>query len=479
VYSPNFLSAIAIRTGVRPSCAFLVLLLGGAAFLFGVWQISPILVLAVVAFLSLAYLVRNLEVGLYALIASGFFLGLQVDFTTGTWRTVPFISGLNAPLVEFIGLVSLFALSVAWLIRLRPFSTHLLVKKLWGFRFYGTFLLVALVSAVTVFDGITGESLRYVLRIMFFAYAAFFWFPLVIIRERYTLDVVVRIWCWVGIGIALFGLSSLFMVSQGEIIRLVPYNFLGYAPLGYNHNLLAEPLVALTPLVAAVAYHSKGRKRTVLMSGAILMAIVALLTLSRAAWLAMIVQVAVFVWCLWRTHTGKVVSDMARKVGMVGLFLVPILAYMVYFLQTSIVASSTSARYAATEVAWFYTLREPVIGYGPGTYQKLLADTYAYTVDFGEPLEAHGFLQKVLLEDGVVGLILFGLFLIAILVFLSQKERTAHPLDRPLALGFFLMVVGIIVFELFNTSYFQSVMWLPLGVAVAGAHLLRRDSSVA
>jgi len=36
-------------------------------------------------------------------------------------------------------------------------------------------------------------------------------------------------------------------------------------------------------------------------------------------------------------------------------------------------------------------------------------------------------------------------------------------------------VLGIVVFELFNTSYFNAVMWMPIGVALASTKRLRKD----
>ncbi len=474
---PHFLSLAESRRDARPSCAFLVFLLVGTALLFGVWQVSPFLSVITLLCVSVIFLSLHVRVGFFALISLGFFLGLTLDFSTFTWaKPLPFLAQLNAPLVEFLALAALVALSIAWLVNSAPVSARLFVDRLWGFRFYGVFIAIAFLSTLTVFDGLVYESMRYVVRVLCFAYLAFFWFPLIMIRNRKTLDMVVTIWSILGIAIALFGFSSLFLAPQASVIRLVPYGFFGFAPLLYNHNLLAEPLVALLPIVGAVALRKTGYARTGYLVGAWLVALAALLTLSRAAWLALIVQLVALCALLWQTHTKARVAVLARRLGIVALVFIPILGYMAYFLQTSIVSSSNSARYAASEVAWFYTLRHPVIGNGPGSYQKLLGDTYAYTLDFGDPLEAHGFIQKILVEEGFLGLSFFLLFLMAILVFLYDKQATVAEEDRPLAIAFFLMPLGMMVFELFNTSYFQSVFWLPLGVAVAGSMLLKRRS---
>ncbi len=472
--APNFLRTTILDLKAKPSCALLTTLIVWLALVMGFWPWQPAVSAVLLGILVVVILSRHLEIGLYVILFFGFFLGWQIDFSRFAWaKTLPIIPGLNAPLVEFLAVGCLLALAVAWFLRMPGASTHLLVQKLWGFRYYGLFLLLALVSAFMVYDGITGSSFKYWFRVMAFAYVAFLWFPLIVIRDREIFYRAVKLWAFLAIGIALFGLSSLVAVSQGAVVRLVPYNIFGIAPLGYNHNLLAEPLVVLLPLVVALAMEGKKRERTWYLLGAGIIGLAALLTLSRAAWLAMLTQAMVAVLFLSRQGVKAKFVEWSKSILPFLVVFLPILLYMGYFLTTSIVASSTSARVAASEATWFYALREPWLGYGPGTYQKLLGETNAYTIDFGEPLDAHGFLQKVLLEEGGLGVLFFLGFLLYVFMTVWRQVRYSHEGDRPMAIALLLMVTGIMVFELFNTSYFQSVMWLPFGVAIAGVHVLR------
>ena len=98
----------------------------------------------------------------------------------------------------------------------------------------------------------------------------------------------------------------------------------------------------------------------------------------------------------------------------------------------------------------------------------MLGDSYIYRLDYGDPLDGHGFIQKIILEEGYVGLILFVSFLIWNILLLYKYRR-----DRYVSI-MLLTVVGAVVFQLFNTSYFNSVMWLPLGVASASVLQARK-----
>jgi hypothetical protein len=57
-------------------------------------------------------------------------------------------------------------------------------------------------------------------------------------------------------------------------------------------------------------------------------------------------------------------------------------------------------------------------------------------------------------------------------LFGPRKKNKQH---RELALTLFIMASGAVIFQLFNTSYFNSVMWMPLGIATAGAVLIKQD----
>jgi cell division protein FtsW (lipid II flippase) len=78
-----------------------------------------------------------------------------------------------------------------------------------------------------------------------------------------------------------------------------------------------------------------------------------------------------------------------------------------------------------------------------------------------------------LAETGALGFLTF----FALLGYIIWRLFSAYrqmPEDSPykyILLALMLSAAGSIIFQLFNTSYFVSKLWLPLGVALAAARL--------
>jgi O-antigen ligase len=149
-----------------------------------------------------------------------------------------------------------------------------------------------------------------------------------------------------------------------------------------------------------------------------------------------------------------------------------ILSYMAIFLTSSIVKDATKSRLTATEVVIFYVERSPILGYGPGMFIPIFENTKDFIQEYGVALDGHGFIQKVSLENGLVGLVLFVTIMLYIVFFIWRAQHRAQE-DRVLYIFLFIMVVGEVIFQSFNTSYFISVLWLPIGVALTAAGFLK------
>jgi len=92
-----------------------------------------------------------------------------------------------------------------------------------------------------------------------------------------------------------------------------------------------------------------------------------------------------------------------------------------------------------------------------------------FLMDFGDPLDAHGFGQKILSEQGIVGLVFF-IFLLGRIVQTLVAAVKTLPLgsaERRTMLLFSLGALGLIFYEMFNTTYYSAKMWLPIGAAFA------------
>ena len=93
-------------------------------------------------------------------------------------------------------------------------------------------------------------------------------------------------------------------------------------------------------------------------------------------------------------------------------------------------------------------------------------------MEFGDPLESHGFVQKLLTETGILGLISF----VSLLIYLGNKHLQGYAkakflTNKRIITCLMMVFVGLVLFELFSTSYFVANMWLPIGVGLAGVKL--------
>ena len=380
---------------------------------------------------------------------------------------------LNAPVVDIVAVLAIAVLGIEWLMKKgwKDASWRHIPGEL---KWYLLFILSAAVSILFAYNQEYSNSVWHWLRYVVFSYLAYLVVPYLVIDKEKTAKKVLRIWLGVGILVALYGLSSLFIQDfLTHWSRVRPFSIFVWMPLGINHNQLAEVLVAIVPLGvywSLLAHREKRRGLGLYILATVLMLVICLLTLSRAAWVALAVQ-AVIAFIFYQ----KKLLDWGAKNRILvysGLLVAAMAAgLMLYFVSTSnIVSSSNSARLETTKIVFYYLNYSPFFGFGPGAYTKVLGDTRAYGMDFGEPLEAHGFIQKIMIEEGFVGFSFFALFLIACFAHLWQAQRGYGP-GQLLSRTLLIMALGGVVFQLFNTEYFSAVMWMPLGVALAYARL--------
>lgn len=416
------------------------------------------------------FLSLHLEWGLYGLMLLGFFHGWVIDLSQyQSLQRIPYLGGTNAPAVDFFAILLFAAVLTSVAFRFAPIYWRTALHMLPGWQWYGLFLLVGAASLSRVFDHDIAGGVKYLLRPMFFVYAMFVGLVCFVMQRKRVLARVLRIWFWVGSAIALFGAIAFFRAfGSGGWPRVAPFGIGGVAPLGYNHNLLAEVLVVIIPIGIYLAAKGKRHMRGWYIVGTAGMVAIALLTLSRAAWISLGVGSLFILYWYHKAIVGWF-NKHGQAAYLAGIGALAVAVYMIFFLGSNIVTSSNEARIVSTDVALFYAARSPIVGNGPGTFIPILANTELFTLDFGDPLDAHGFIQKIILEEGIVGLVFFCLFLFFVLRVLWRKQ--ADKKNRFLFHMLFLCALGAILFQLFNTSYFNANMWLPIGLALAAAQM--------
>ncbi len=349
---------------------------------------------------------------------------------------------------------------------------------------FGAFAFLAaahVFSALSSADPDPIRVIKYALRPVFLSYLLFVLLPANLIRSLRRFVRAAMILASVGFVFALDGLRSMLQFSGDEfaIHRAHPLPILGYSPLGDNHNLLAELLVFTAPLaLAAAVFVRDPRLRGLLRFAAAVMALVALFTFARSAWIALALQFAFLTATIWRKR-----SPIAGRVRTALLFLlIPLAIGMAIFSASPEVKSSTDARAALTAISFHLFLQHPWVGTGAGAFVDQLARIRAYVVDFGDPIDAHGVWQKLAAETGTLGLIAFAFVFLRACQWLRHFWERAQPWpeEREAYAMLITAVLGSFAYQFFNTTYWSAKLWLPLGIALAAGNVFtffsaRRD----
>lgn len=318
-------------------------------------------------------------------------------------------------------------------------------------------------------------SVKYAFYPIVFCYAFYVFLPAQMIRSKEHFFALVRGMGVAGILTAVMGAASLFV---GEVIgfrRVAPLPIFGIWPLGMNHNLLAETLVATVPLVILLALHAaQERRKRPLLFVAGCMVVVALLTFARTAWIAFSLMGAAAFLFFSQTTLRRV----WRQAILAVMLLVPLAAILLFSVLSRVEQGSTASRLAMTQFALYLFSRHPVLGAGAGTFVERLGGNMDFLQDFGDPLDAHGLGQKVFAEQGILGALCIGFFFVRLGTVVWRRLAEAPTAsDRHVLLLCGVAAFGMIAYELFNTTYYSAKLWLPIGVALAALPLYAKKKA--
>ena len=415
----------------------------------------------------------------YVLVFLSPFTGLVLNLSEfGFTKDLPYIGHINAPYADFAALF-LFALVVARMVFRLVKGTFAVSAeaRATGWYFFFPFLFVAFISIVQVDPEARASALKYFLRPILFFYLVWIVLPSQIITSKRVLKNSMILFLSTGIIAALMGLSSLFFkeAAFGFLTRVTPIGWGSFYPFGWNQNLLAEVLIATVPLAAYCMWRAEAVwARKWYFVSFVLMVATALFTFSRAAWIALAVEGALYMFFYKKISRAAFL----RTAGAVLLILSPLVVYMVMFIRSPIVTSSNATRFDLTGIAWSALKEHPLLGNGVGSFVPLVEETRVFGLEYGDPLDAHGVIQKLIAEVGLLGTIAFIVFAVWCFAHLyrawvSRSERSA---SRALLACWFFAVVGSFTFQLFNTSYYGAHLWLPVGLALAAARLFESSS---
>ncbi|OGF20881.1 hypothetical protein A2316_00645 [Candidatus Falkowbacteria bacterium RIFOXYB2_FULL_38_15] len=458
------------RQKVLLTRSFVLVLLIAIVAVFAPWKIT-IGVLAVILVFLLFF--RFINLGFYLIVFLYPFIYLQL-----------FIGrDINIPYVDVIAMF-VFA---AWGLRslLLPPHGGLLLLKSWGkgaklslenfpgLLFFLLFFLASILSLINTESFFF--SLKYIFRPLTFFYLMFVVLPYNIINSKKILFRVFWILFGVGIFVSLMGLwSIIFSTSEGLFRRAIPVEIFGIPILGTNHNLISEVLISVIPICFILIWETnKLWLKKFLIVGLLFMIAINLLTLSRTGWIALTLELAILVFVKYR----KNVKSFAKLGLIIFLIVSPLVVYGYIFMTSELVRDSNTNRWALTIIALENFYDHPVIGNGAGTFIEQVSEEKWYIVNYGSPSEAHGVVQKLLAETGLIGFLTFFALLGYILLRLVKiyRQMPEEEQFKNIILALILTSLGSIVFQLFQTSYFVSKFWLPLGIALAAAGLAEEE----
>jgi hypothetical protein len=338
---------------------------------------------------------------------------------------------------------------------------------------------IVLAHALSVFSSALPDPIlviKYTLRPVLFVYLAAIALPANFLRSWRRIDQACLALVLLAGWFALDGFRSLFVFGGDAfgLYRAHPLPLYGMNPLGGNHHSLAELMVLVAPLAFALAERAtepRIRHGYRIVGGIFWM--VALLTFARAAWLVVALQMFLLGVVVWRNW----LKEPIKYLMMVGIILVPFVAYMVWLTLSAGVADSTSARAMLLDVAWSLFRDHPVLGVGAGTFQERLSHIWAFTVEFGAPEDAHGMWQKIAAETGLLGLsaLIWTFGLLAMLVRGQWHRIGITSIERAWFACLVTSMVGALAYQSFSTSVWSARVWISVGLVCAGMRLLQTN----
>ncbi len=441
------------RYGQRFFLPIIATILIGAAALY-LLLIVPGVVSGTIALLALVALIAwKPRWGLYAMCLAMPVIGWEFS-----------ILGLYFTLIDLVALAMVLGLGVRYVVT-RLFGKRPQVLRLPLAGLFAAFFASILLS--NLFSGDPLPALWYAARVIVMFYAAYVVVPASLLDRPKFLRIAVS--CVAVSGLIVAGSSVVTLIGQyldADFFRVRGVRIFGIYPFGVNHNLVAEYLIMTNFFLLALRYWFRSpAARRFLNLSFIILTVVALATFSRAAWIATFLQLLAF-FVLRKTDKLKLAMSSIALV----LLLMPLAFKMVQLQENNF--SATASRLQLTKIAWQSFLDRPVLGFGTGNFMKLVGDNIRFTAQYGDPMDSHGILQKVMAEQGTLGLIVFLLIAAAIfrrLFSLYDRSAEFQELLLPLTVG----CLGTFIFQFFNTSYYKGKLWLPIGIALAAAALMQ------
>ncbi|PKM91397.1 hypothetical protein CVU82_02255 [Candidatus Falkowbacteria bacterium HGW-Falkowbacteria-1] len=417
------------------------------------------------AVLLLTFLFLKTEIGLYLMVLCLPFIEPIFSFNF-----------LEIPLID---LLSLFVLG-AFVIREFYILLYKKDREPVYFplaRYFFAFFAICLVSSL-LSHNILG-SLWYSFRWVLFFYLAFVVVPFNLIKDLKVLKRVLVLISFGGFLVAVMGFFSLFSQDWADsFFRVQPLTVFNNWIFGDNYNLLAEFLIISSFLSLSLKYwYNSWRSKRLINIFSFVLLLMAFFTFGRTAWITISLQLFLYFFIyLFFIKEERPNLRVFLIPFIVFLFISsPFLIKMVSLQEANV--SSTQNRMLLTDISIKAFLNKPLFGYGSGNFVYLVSNNIRFTSKYGDPLDSHGVWQKVIAENGALGLLSFAVFLFFVfrkmyLGVLKNKE------DYLLLLPLFVASFGAYFYQFFNTSYYKGRVWIPIALTLVAVFLIENKNKI-
>jgi O-antigen ligase len=296
--------------------------------------------------------------------------------------------------------------------------------------------------------------------------------PFNIIRSKKILKGVLISFIISGFIMAVMGVISI----KDQNIFYDPFRFTvltinGAKPFGLDQNLLVETLLPAIFFLLAIRLwprQSVKYKLTVLLL--LFFGLVLLGTFSRGAWISILVCSVLYLLYQKKLNLQKLIIGGS----MVMVLLLPLFIHM-YQLQTNykVGIGSTQTRWLSTQIAW-KTFKDNIwVGRGTGEYENMLNDSIRFRARHGLGTDSNGIFQKVMAENGLIGLVTLTILVITIFrhLYIQLRKQTE---SNDFVLPIYLAALSIFIFEMVNTSYYHGKLWLPIAIALSASAIVEK-----
>ena len=381
----------------------------------------------------------------------------------------PILLSINAPVVDFWAIILFLAFAVS-LSRRWLFGQKIELSFL-GLGWFSFFLISALLSLFSLHGGMVGVGVKYIIRFFLLIYFGFIFLGVNIVKDKKVLDQSLLALAITGVLAALMGFVSFFLgvgIETYGVPRSTPFAIGSWTPFGLQHVFLAETIFTALPVMLWFWYAANDKRiKNIFGWLAVFSLTIGLLTLSRAGWITLFFGLITFLFLV----RGRInCLQIVKKFSWLMIFVLPTLVYLIYFLASSqTVVASTNARWYLTEISFYLFSQHPILGNGAGSFLSILGSIQFFWYEIGGNLtDAHGIIQKILAEQGILGAVSLGLFFG---VFLSvmykefKKQNFTNLNSSYLLLGIMLIIMPL-TSQLFGTSYYTAKLWVPVSLAL-------------